>query len=71
MRILNVNVKMIYFICDSILQVKTYYTLIRRRKINKNIIYKVRTREGSLYLNFKKNKNIFTIVNIGAVNKYD
>jgi hypothetical protein len=71
MRILNVNVKMIYFICDSILQVETYYTLIRRRKINKNIIYRVRIREGSLYLNFKKNKNIFTIVNIGTVNKND
>ena len=71
MRILNVNVKMIYFICDSILQVETYYTSIRRRKINKNIIYRVRIREGSLYLNFKKNKNIFTIVNIGAVNKND
>ena len=71
MRILNVNVKMIYFICDSILQVETYYTSIRRRKINKNIIYRVRIKEGSLYLNFKKNKNIFTIVNIGAVNKND
>lgn len=71
MRILNVNVKMIYFICDSILQVETYYTSIRRRKINKNIIYRVRTRESSLYLNFKKNKNIFTIVNIGAANKND
>lgn len=71
MRILNVNVKMIYFICDSILQVETYYTSIRRRKINKNIIYRVRIREGSLYLNFKKNKNIFTIVNIGTVNKND
>lgn len=71
MRILNVNNKMIYFICDSILQVETYYTSIRRKKINKNIIYRVRIREGSLYLNFKKNKNIFTIVNIGAVNKYD
>lgn len=71
MRILNVNVKMIYFICDSILQVETYYTSIRKRKINKNIIYRVRTREGSLYLNFKKNKNIFTIVNIGTVNKND
>jgi hypothetical protein len=71
MRILNVNVKMIYFICDSILHVETYYTLIRRRKINKNIIYRVRIREGSLYLNFKKNKNIFTIVNIGTVNKND
>lgn len=71
MRILNVNVKMIYFICDSILQVESYYTSIRRRKINKNIIYRVRIREGSLYLNFKKNKNIFTIVNIGTVNKND
>lgn len=71
MKILNVNVKMIYFICDSILQVETYYTSIRRRKINKNIIYRVRIREGSLYLNFKKNKNIFTIVNIGTVNKND
>lgn len=71
MRILNVNNKMIYFICDSILQVEVYYTSIRRRKINKNIIYRVRIREGSLYLNFKKNKNIFTIVNIGTVNKND
>ena len=71
MRILNVNNKMIYFICDSILQVETYYTSIRRRKINKNIIYRVRIKEGSLYLNFKKNKNIFTIVNICAVNKND
>lgn len=71
MKILNVNVKMIYFICDSILQVEPYYTSIRRRKINKNIIYRVRIREGSLYLNFKKNKNIFTIVNIGTVNKND
>ena len=71
MRILNVNNKMIYFICDSILQVEIYYTSIRRRKINKNIIYRVRTREGSLYLNFKKNKNIFNIINIGAVNKND
>ena len=32
MRILNVNNKMIYFICDSILQVETYYTSIRRKK---------------------------------------
>lgn len=71
MKILNVNVKMIYFICDSILQVEPYYASIRRRKINKNIIYRVRIREGSLYLNFKKNKNIFTIVNIGTVNKND
>lgn len=61
MRILNVNNKMIYFICDSILQVETYYTSIRRKKINKNIIYRVRIREGSLYLNFKKIK-IFLIL---------
>lgn len=69
MRILNVNNKMIYFICDSMLQVETYYTSIRRKNINKNIIYKVRTAKNILYLNFKKNKNILTFISINMVEK--